>query len=185
MKTFSNFRAQGFSVNNNNEPAPKNIPTATDPATDGVYKPWGSEPLDKRRVLGVRDVMPNLVSANATMHTVLGLFLHILPMEFFKTTVLQATNKTLSDSLTWDEFLRFISILFLFATTQGVPRRMVWSNDQPDIFPGALFRLHAYMSRRRFEAILKHLKFTTKPPLEFRHPFHPETDLINDFNKHT
>ena len=129
--------------------------------------------------------MPNLVSADATMHTVLGFFLHFLPMEFFKTTVLQATNETLSDPLTWDEFLRFISILFLFATTQGVPRRMFWSNDQPDIFSGAPFRLHAYMSRRRFEAILKHSKFTTKLPPEFRHPFHPVTDLIDAFNKHT
>ena len=63
----SNFRAQGFSVDDDNEPAPENIPTATDPATDGIlYKPWGSQPLDKRRVLGVRDVMPNLVSSDAT-----------------------------------------------------------------------------------------------------------------------
>ena len=101
----------------------------------------------------MRDVMPNLVSADAIMHTVLGFFLHFLPMEFFIATVLQATNEALSDPLTWDEFLRFTSILFLFATTQGVPRRMFWSNDQPDIFSGAPFRLHAYMSRRRFETI--------------------------------
>ena len=121
----SNFRAQGFSVDEDNEPAPENIPTATDRATNGIYKPWGSEPLDKRRVLGMRDhVMPNLVSADATMHTVLGFFLHFLPMEFFKTTVFQATNEILLDPLTWDEVLRFISILFLFATTQGVTRRM-------------------------------------------------------------
>ena len=46
----SNFRAQGFSVDDDNEPAPENILTATDAATDGIYKPWGSEPLDKRRV---------------------------------------------------------------------------------------------------------------------------------------
>ena len=95
----------------------------------------------------MRDVIPNLVSVeDATMHTVLlGFFLHFLPMEFFKTTVLQATNKTLSDPLTWDEFLRFVSILFLFATTQGVPRRMFWSNDQPDIFTYFLAHHFAYM----------------------------------------
>ena len=44
---------------------------------------------------------------------------------------------------------------------------------------------NVFMSRRRFEAILKHLKFTTKPPPEFRHPFHPVTELINAFNKHS
>ena len=116
----------------------------------------------------MRDVQPNLVSADASMHTVLGFFLHLLPMEFFKTTLLQATNETLSDALTWDEFLRFILILLLFGTTQGVPRRMFWSNDTPDIFSGAPFCQHAYMSRRHFEAILKHLKFTTKPPSQLQ-----------------
>ena len=182
----SNFRPQGFSVDDDNEPAPENIPTEADNATnDGMYRAWGSEPLDARRVLGVRDVQPTLVSADASMHTVLGFFFHFLPLEYFKTTILQATNETLSDPLTWDEFLRFISILLLFATTQGVPRRMFWSNDQPDIFCGAPFRLHAYMSRRRFEAILKHLKFTTKPPPAFKDPFHHVSDLIDAFNKHS
>jgi hypothetical protein len=99
-------------------------------------------------VAGVRDVQPSLVSADPSMHTVLGFFLHFLPLEYFKTTIVQAANETLSDPLTWDEFLRFMAILLLFGTTQGVPRRMFWSNDTP---------LHAYMSRRRFEAILKHL----------------------------
>jgi hypothetical protein len=106
--------------------------------------------------LGVRDVQPSLVSADPSMHSVLGFFLHFLPLEYFRTTIIHATNETLSDPCTWDEFLRFIAILLLFGTTQGVPRRMFWANDQhPDIFCGAPFRLHAYMSRRRFEAILK------------------------------
>jgi hypothetical protein len=181
----SNFRAQGFSVDDDNEPAPENIPTAVSISNDGIYGRWGSEPLCVRRVRGVGNVQPSLVSADASMHTVLGFFLHFLPMEYFKTTVLEATNETLSDPLTWDEFLRFISILLLFATTQGVPRRMFWSNDQPDIFCGAPFRLHAYMSRRRFEAILKHLKFTTKTPPAFKDLFHPVSALIDAFNKHS
>ena len=70
--------------------------------------------MKKRRVLGVRDVQPTLVSANASMHTVLDFFLHFFPMEFFKTTILQATSKKLFDPLvTWDEFLCFISIFAL------------------------------------------------------------------------
>ncbi len=114
----SNFRAQGFSVDDNNEPAPENIPNATNTANDGMYRAWGSEHLDARRVVdGVKDVQPTLVSADASMHTLLGFFLHFLPLEFFRTTILQATNKTLSDPLTWDESLQFISILLLFVTT--------------------------------------------------------------------
>jgi hypothetical protein len=76
-----------------------------------------------------------------------------------------------------------MAILFLFArTTQGVPRGMFWSNDT---YCGASFCLHAYMSRRHFEAILKHLKLTTSLPSAFKHPFHPVNDLIDAFNKHS
>ena len=34
----SNFRAQGLSVDDDNEPAPENIPTAADTANDGMYR---------------------------------------------------------------------------------------------------------------------------------------------------
>jgi hypothetical protein len=116
----SSFRAQGFAVDDDNEPAPENIPTASRHwHMMGCIRAWGSEPLDARRVLGVRDVQPTLVSADASMHTVLGFFLHFLPLEYFRTTILDATNETLSDPLTWDEFLRFISILLLFANDSG------------------------------------------------------------------
>ena len=106
-------------------------------------------------------------------------------MDFFKTTVLAATNESLSDPLTWEEFVRFMGIVFLLATTQGVSRRMFWANDSPDIFVGAPFRLHAYMSRRRFESILKHLKFTDEGAPPYKHPFHPVNKLITSFNEHT
>jgi hypothetical protein len=88
-----NFRAHGFAVDNNNKPAPDNIPTSSDSGTDeDMYQPWGSaEPLDASRVAGVRDVQPSLVSANPSMHSVLDFFLHFL--QLFETTVLQATNK--------------------------------------------------------------------------------------------
>ena len=73
----SSFRAQGFSVDDDNEPAPENIRTAADTANDGMYRAWGSEPLDARRVLGVKDVQPTLVSADASMHS-----LRLLPPLF-------------------------------------------------------------------------------------------------------
>ena len=106
-------------------------------------------------------------------------------MNFFKTTVLTATNEILSDPLTWEEFLRFLGVLFLLATTQGVPRRLFWANDSPDMFSGAPFRLHAYMSRCRFESILKHLNFTTREIPPYKHPFYLVNDLIAAFNRHS
>lgn len=89
-----------------------------------------SETLDVRGVAGVRDVQPSLVGADPSMHTELCFFLHFLPLEFFKTTILQAKKETLSDPFTWDEFLGLMAILLLLGTIQGVPRRTLWSNDQ-------------------------------------------------------
>jgi hypothetical protein len=37
----SNFRAQGFAVDDDNEPAPENIPTSTDTGIDDMYQTLG------------------------------------------------------------------------------------------------------------------------------------------------
>jgi hypothetical protein len=72
----SNFRAQGFAVDDDNEPAPENVPSPNDDINEGMYRPWGSEPLDLRRASsGVRDIQPTLVRADPCLHTVLGYFL--------------------------------------------------------------------------------------------------------------
>jgi hypothetical protein len=86
-----------------------------------------------------------------------GFFLHFLPLEYFRTTILDAKNEILLDPLTWDEFLAIHCYPFALCNNSGsATRQMFWSNNQPEIICGAPFRLHAYMSRRRFEAILKH-----------------------------
>ena len=72
----SNFRAQGFAVDDDNEPAPENIPSPQDNSIDCVYLPWGSEPLDVRRAAGVMNVLPTLVAPDPSLHTVLGYFIH-------------------------------------------------------------------------------------------------------------
>jgi Transposase IS4 len=181
----SNFRAQGFEVDDDNEPAPENIPHEDDNIEDCTYYAWNHVTLDERRKSGVRDVNPSLVNADATLHTNLGYFIHFFPVKFIKTTVIPATNAALSDPLTWEEFLRFLGLILLMATAQGVARKEFWANDAPAMFSGAPFRLHSYMSRRRFELILKHLKFTLEEPPSFKHPFHAVNPLIDAFNDHT
>lgn len=49
----SNFRAQGFEVDDDNDPAPENVPGPNDNNGDCLYFPWGAEPLDARRAAGV------------------------------------------------------------------------------------------------------------------------------------
>ena len=61
-----NFRAQGFGVDDDNEPAPENS------IEDCKFFAWGEMTLDERRKASVRDVEPLLVNASATLHTILG-----------------------------------------------------------------------------------------------------------------
>ena len=124
------------------EPAPENIPQEEDNIEDCTYFAWGTVTLDERRKLGaVRDVNPSLVNANATLHTNLGYFIHFLPIQFIKTTVIPSTNASLSNPLTWEELLRFLGLILLMVTTQGVARKEFWANEAPATFFGAPFRL--------------------------------------------
>ena len=181
----SKFRALGFCVDDDNEPAEENIPTPAATLSECTYHEWNSFPLCRRRLVGATDVQPTLIGAEPTMCSVVGFFLHFLPVTYFKSVVLPATNAKLNDPLTWEEFVRFLGLIFLMATSQGSQRRDYWATDSPQMFSGAPFRLHQYMSRRRFENILKHLAFTQEPPPAFKDPFHQVNDLIGHFNSHT
>ena len=167
----ANYRAQGFGVDSDNDPAPENIPSPSGTNNECQYSDWNSDTWDQRKLLGVNDFLPTLVGADPTLHTILGYFTHFFPISFFKDTVLPATNACLNHPLTWEEFLRFLGLIFLMATTQGNARRDFWAAESPNYFSGAPYRLNSYMSRRRFETILKHLKFTSEAPPPYKHPF--------------
>ena len=146
---------------------------------------WNSVPLDAQRLCGAVDVKPTLIQADPTLHTIMGYFTRFLPVSYFTNIVLPATTSAcVSPPLTWEEFLHFLALIFVMATRQGNVRRDFWSTDTPEMFAGALFRLHSFMPRRRFDNILKHLKFTHNPPL-FKRPFHEVNNLIRAFNGHT
>jgi hypothetical protein len=76
----SNFRAQRFAVDDDNDPDPENIPSPQDQSMKGMYLPWESEPLDPRRTSGERDVKPTMVRADLSLYTVLGYFLLFSPL---------------------------------------------------------------------------------------------------------
>ena len=90
-----------------------------------------------RRASEVQDLQPTLVRADPCLAPTLcvGLLSALSARGLSKnTTAITATNKTLSDPLTWKELLRFMGILYLLATTQGVPRQLFWENDHTPTF---------------------------------------------------
>ncbi len=75
--------------------------------------------MDALRRCGAVDVKPTLIQADPTLHTILGYFTHFLPVSYLKNTVLPATSACITPPLTWEEFLRFLALIFVMATTQG------------------------------------------------------------------
>ena len=71
------------------------------------------------------------------------------------------------------------------ATSQGSARREYWANDVPQMFSGAPFRLETFMSRCRFELILRNLSFTLEPPPSYKNPFHQVNELLEALHNHT
>jgi hypothetical protein len=128
----SNFqRALGFCVDDDNDPAPENVSSPTENPDGCLNKEWNSVPYCDRRLCGASHVQPTLMRADQTLHTVLGFFIHIVPVAYFKTTVIAATNVFLSDPLFWEEFLRFLGLIFLMTTSQGSTWQEFWANDVP------------------------------------------------------
>jgi hypothetical protein len=76
--------------------------------------------------------------------------------------------------------------VFLVGNNSRSSKANVLGERQSGNFSGApSFCVHEHISRRRFESILKHLKFTRKECPPFKHPFHLVNDLIAAFNEHT
>ena len=57
------------------------------------------------------------------------------------------------------------------ATINGADHHDFWSLGEVDCFVGAPMRLHNFMSRMRFEAILKALAITARQPPAYRDRF--------------
>ncbi|KAG7356336.1 transposase IS4 [Nitzschia inconspicua] len=157
-------------VDDDNRPAPENIPARNESVPNIFNAAWGHSGSCNRKKTGPRDYKPRLeFGNNESMPTVLKIFESFFFQSFIKNVIIPATNQTMPGNrpLTYGEFLVFIGLWLLMATIVGPERRDYWSTKPIDMFEGAPFRLSHYMSRARFELILRHLSFTDKqaPPL--------------------
>lgn len=175
----------GYDVDDDNAPAPENIPTAND-YTNIQYDAWGSRMICNRMMEGHRFERPKLMR-QPTDQSRRSWFLLFLPEEWMKEVLLPELNKNIlgSNPVEWPEFLRFLGLLLLMATVRvGCDRRSWFEHTEPSEFEGAPFRLHKYMSRTRFENILNALRYTNQPPPLYKDSFHQVRQLLNAWNDH-
>jgi hypothetical protein len=121
-------RALGFVVNDDNEPAPENIPTPQENNNDATTddgRPWGWDGIDYRKQANGQctkahiNFLSGIVLEGATMLT---MFLLFFPRRFMEDVILVQTNNNLKGGgapVTFGEFLRFLGLWLYMSTLKG------------------------------------------------------------------
>jgi hypothetical protein len=162
----------GFIIDNNNEPAPENIPASLDnnniAATDGLE--WGWAGIDHRKwangqAMKARiNCLSGIALQGATLLTMLLLF---LPWKFIEDVILvQTNNKILGSTVTFEEFLRFLGLWLYMSTLSGF-----W------------WLFNDFMTFKRCEAILLALSYTDKTPPAYKDKSCEVRQIITTQNK--
>ena len=149
-------RATGLNVDDDNDPAPENIPYSTVITVDGVK--WGWNGANLRSMFGATDDAPRmntLKGLSLKIVTCTIMFLTFFPQTFFEDVILAQTNKQLDHEWTFGEFLRWIGVWFIISKNSpgNINKREFWSAKPPSRECGAPFRLSDIMSGCRFEEI--------------------------------
>jgi hypothetical protein len=183
-------RGMGFSVDDDNEPAPENIPLPQEndnnAATDDG-RTWGWAGIDHRKQangLSTRariNCLSGLALEGATMLTI---FLLFFPRKFMEEVVIIETNKRITGmQVTYGEFLQFLGLWLYMSTLSGFRRSDYWSSKPVSMREGAPYRFNEFMALKRFEAILIALAYTNETPPLYLDRFWEVRQIITAWNK--
>ena len=182
-------RAQGLDVDDDNLPAPENIPIqTTSNTTDDSHQEtgWGWTGIDHRKQLNITDVRANIagITSDAMEHvSFVGMFFLLFPKELIK-TIIEETNKKLDSPTNMGEFMRWIGIWLLLSTLSGYRRSDFWSMKPIELYEGAPYRLNDLMTLARFESILKALTLTKETAPPYKDRFWEVREMIQSWNEH-
>jgi hypothetical protein len=178
-------RAAGVEVDDDNEPNPENIPVPGQALQSIFSDTLGHGGVDFRRVEGGRNERASLRNATAeisTNLTPLQLFQFFFPINHIKEVILPIINASVSPEVTYGEFLCYLGLWFLMATTYTSDRRQFWSKEEANPWSDAPYRFNQYMSCNRFDLITSTLQSTNVPSTAYKDPFYPIRQLIGAWN---
>jgi len=169
-------------IDDDNEPAPENLPGPSQ-VSDVAYQNWGHSGICNRRQAGATNIKAKInIFSRDVIPSYLQLFEVLFPVRFVKEVMIPEMNKKLQPELKYGEFLKWLGLWFLMATTNVENRRDFWSTKPIDNFDSTHIRLGEYMSRFRFENILKALTFTAVAPPAYLDRFWEVRQLISEWN---
>lgn len=185
-------RNQGFSIDDDNAPAPENVPVDEGESlisnnSNNVMKEWGHNGLCYRKVTEARDCRASLKKycTDEVKFSKLQYFEMMIPKQFIVDVMLVSMNQKIqpgADPISYGEFLKFLGLRFLMATVQGPQYREYWSEKPISMFVGAPFRIFDFMSRARFDIIVKALRYTNEEPPDQIDRFWEVRSLLKAWN---
>jgi hypothetical protein len=173
-------RDEGFEVDDDNEPAPENIPSANN-NNDVFWYDWGFQGVDLRHEHGQK-INQKAQIPLSDVYAEFNLFWEFLPKDFIFNVIIHETNKKLVKPMTKGEFSRWLGIILLMSTIKGFQRHEFWSVNDIDAFSGPPYRFGAWMSRGRFEEIRRSLVLTNEPVPDYKDLFYPIRQMIKEWN---
>jgi hypothetical protein len=185
-------RSQGIDVDDDNDPAPENIPpngVEVDTMTNKHGQVWGWGGTCHRKTQNHVDVCPqikDLTKADLRTFTKLDMFLLFFPYEYLEDVIVKETSKALVDQahqpMTYGEFIRFLGCILFMSCFSGVDRTDFFSSDPITMEKGAPYRLTQFMAGYRFQQIMSCLTVTTNKPNQGDR-FWEARELIDKWNR--
>ena len=172
-------------VDDDNKPAPENVPVAAEHSND-IFSGWEHSGICHHHCMIQQN--PKCVlkfwttrDGEPSNHQLFeGLFF----APFIKSN--PTTNNNLlagEKNVTYGEFLRWIGLWLLMSTLIGPQRHDFLATHTNDAFSGAPIRLGVCMSRKRFEAILQAITYTDRQPPAFIDKFWEVRQMLEAWGK--
>ena len=193
-------RNQGFAVDDDNDPAPKNVPAFFTPPVDnaGLFEgqSWanhggGTGLIVVRRWGGGYDDASFRNGFTPIGKTYFQLFMYFFPMTWFSDVLLLQTSAGVVNAgatlVTFGELLRFLGLRLLMAMCSGWTVDQFWNYDtiprdqEEDPCP---YNFRTFMSKRYFLSINRYLVFKNVQKPAFVDKFWPIRRMIKSWNNH-
>ena len=161
-------------IDDDNEPAPKNVPATADNSNRLLSTEWGHDGFCFRRSQNFGSTQAkSSFSVDATsQRCYVQLFEGFFPKQLLLNVINFVNEKMDGDEeVVYGEFIWRIGIWVLMSTVDGVDQHLFWSTKNVDAFDGAPFHLTPFMSCRCFEKILYNLGYTNEGPPQYQDHF--------------
>lgn len=177
-------------VDDDNNPIPENIPATKDDGDDKddddcyYNHDWGFSGICPRRMNNIANSLPVVKGSIKKSPDLDILFELFFPKTFIVEVMIPKMNSKLRcGKLSYGEFLRFLGLWLVMGTVHNKSRQAFWQTNDVSIFHGVPFRLHKYMSGKRFEDIFSALTYTNQDPPETNtDEFFPVRQLVDAWN---